>query len=537
MKVFFIILFAIICKQALSQGLINNGANIVFVGSSQIYIDGNAAAGSYLSQPSSLPTQGRITPSTTSSITLKGNWTNNSSNVAFMTDGGGVVLAGTAQAVGGSSATAFYNLSLAGNGIKTLAVNSTTVGGQSNFTGVLSVGTSTLDLNSNRMDVTNSAVGAITRSSGYIISETNTAVNPSVIRWYHRTVGGAKVYPFGVAGSYIPFTFDIVTPMTNTGGYVDVSTRSTVSSDNLPWAGSSNVPAVSNMYSPNPTVSPDGSIPSVIDRWWDITDSDPVTAHATFSYRGSENTLNDPLYFAGATIGAQYWNGAQWTPNNSTIGGAASVTTGVGSVTASNLTTFCPWILSLALAPLPVELLNFASSCVDNTIVLDWCTASEKNNSYFNIEQSIDGINFTTVGKIFGSGTTNEKHCYHYPANSVSGQNYFKLTTVDYREQKSSSKIISIASCDELTDNILIANDGTNELGVIVSSLTDQKLEVYVHNALGQLIEVKSIEVTKGHNNIRVMLQNVSTALYYVSVYNGSSKMISKKIVVSDVKQ
>ncbi len=40
----------------------------------------------------------------------------------------------------------------------------------------------------------------------------------------------SKVYPFGVAGSYIPFTFNIVTPMTNAAAYVDVSTRATAAS-------------------------------------------------------------------------------------------------------------------------------------------------------------------------------------------------------------------------------------------------------------------------------------------------------------------
>ncbi|MES2764117.1 MAG: hypothetical protein V4677_18010 [Bacteroidota bacterium] len=511
-----------------SQGLINNGANIVFSGAAQMYIDGTA--GHYLSQ-----SLGSITPSATSSITLLGNWTNNSTNVAFTVDGGGVVLAGAAQTIGGTNPSAFYNLSLAGSGIKTLAVNSTTVGGQSLFTGVLSLGSSTLTLNSNRLDITNSLATAITRSSGYIISETNAGVNPSIIRWYHRLIGGTKVYPFGVAGSYIPLTFDIVTPMINASAYIDVSTRATAASDNQPWAGASNVAAVGQMYSPNPPVSTDGSIPSVIDRWWDITNSHAVFGNVTFSYRGSENTLNDPLYFAGAAIGAQYWNGTQWMPNNSTIGSAASVTSGVGSVTANSVSTFCPWVLSLVLAPLPVELINFDASCVNNEIVLEWCTASEKDNSYFTIEQSSDGINFMPVGQVFGNGTTSQKHCYKYISSSVSDLNYFKLTTTDEYGMKSTSKIISTSSCGNQHESILIANDGTKEIAVVLNSLTDQNLEVFIHNALGQLVGTKNIQVFKGYNNVPVYLDNVSTALYYVSVYNGNEKLLSKKILISDL--
>jgi hypothetical protein len=516
-----------------AQGFYNNGANIVFSGNAQIYIE-DVINGNYFTTGT-----GSITASASSAITLLKDWINNSSNNGFATpDGGGVVLAGNAQSIGGSAATAFHNLTLAGNGIKTLAVvpavNTTTVGGQAAFTGTLALTSSTLDLNGRRIDITNSAIGAITRSSGYIISETNTAVNPSIIRWYHRTIGGSKVYPFGVAGSYIPFTFNIVTPMTNAAAYVDVSTRATAAADNLPWAGASNVAAVSNMYSPNPPVSPDGTIPSVIDRWWDITNSHPITANATFSYRGSENTLNDPLYFAGALIGAQYWNGSQWVPNNGTIGSAASVTTGVGNVIANNLTTFCPWILSLVLAPLPVELIDFKATCVNNEIAVEWCTASEKNNSYFTIEQSTDGTNFVSVGQVFGNGTTNSKHFYKYVTSSVSDVAYFKLTTIANNGIKSVSKTTSVGACNNTNGNILIANDGTKEVGIILNSLIDQKLELYVHNALGQLIEVKDLQAIKGYNNIRVDLNNASNAMYYLSVYHENEKLISKKIVVSD---
>jgi hypothetical protein len=523
--------FLFISTLSFSQGLINNGARIVFSGAAHLYIDGTT--GNYLSQASSVPTQGNITPSASSSITLLGNWTNNSANNAFTTDGGGVVLAGAAQTINGTNATAFYNLSLAGNGVKTLAVNSTTVGGQATFTGVLSVGSSTLDLNSNRIDITNPATGAITRSSGYVISETNAAINPSIIRWYHRTMGGSKVYPFGVGGSYIPFTFSISAAMANPAAYVDVSTRSTVASDNLPWAGASNVAAVSQMYSPNVPYA-DGSIPAVIDRWWDITNSHAVTADATFSYRASENTLN-AMYSPGL-IGAQYWNGTSWMPNNAVIGSAVVATSGVGAVTAPNLSTFCPWVLSALLSPLPIELLNFDAKCVNNDIVLDWCTASETNNNYFTISQSMDGVNFTDIGYVFGNGTTTEKHCYQYITSSLSNLNYFRLTQTDNDGATTNSKIISIAACQNIDENIIIAHGGTKEVGVILNALNDQVLELHVHNSLGQLVEIRSVDVKKGYNNIRVNLYNVSNALYYISLYDDSSrKLTSKKIVVTDL--
>lgn len=524
--IFFIVVF-LIYSIGFSQGVLNNGARIVFVGASQMYIDGTT--GHYTSQ-----SNGLITPSASSTISLEGNWINNSANVAFTVDNGGVVLAGATQTIGGTNASAFYNLSLAGNGIKTLAINQTTVGGQSTFTGILSVGSSTLDLNANQLDVTNSATGAITRTSGYIISETNTAVNPSVIRWYHRTSSGTRVYPFGVAGSYIPFTFNITTPMSNNASYIDVSTRATAAANNLPWAGASNLGGpVTHMYSPNGPYA-DGSDEVVIDRWWDITNSHPVTGDITFSYRGLENTLISP-YDIGF-IGPQYWDGSAWVSNNLIIGAGASVTSAplVGSVSASNVSTFCPWVLSAKLSPLPVQLINFDATCVNNEIVLEWCTASENENINFIIQQSIDGINYTDVALVNGKGFSNEKNCYKQIVSSLGETNYFKLKLSDNKGTSTTSKVISVASCKNLSDNIIITNDGSDQIGVIVNAIGDKNLEINVHNSLGQIIKVENMHVVKGYNKLDLDLDKNSNGVYYVSIIESNEKVANKKVIVSD---
>lgn len=515
-----IFLTTFLTATAFSQGLINNGARIVFSGAAQIYINGSN--GHYTSQAA-----GRITPSASSTISLAGNWVNNSSpaNNAFTADGGGVVLTGAAQSIGGSSPTAFHNLTLAGNGVKTLAVNQNTVGGQSTFSGVLAVGSSTMDLNSNTLNVTNSATGAITRSSGYIISETPSGSNPSIIRWYHRTVGGSKVYPFGVAGAYIPFTLNITSPMGNAAAYVEVSTRATAASNNQPWAA-----GVSHMYSPNVPYT-DGSIPAVIDRWWQVNNSHAVTANATFSYRGSENTLN-PLYNTGM-IGAQYWGGG-WLPDNANIGSAAAVTSGVGSVTASGLSTFGPWVLTSLLSPLPIELLSFEGSCSGQDIVLNWCTASESDNDYFSVEQSADGVNFINVAKIPGAGTSHEKHCYKYKATGMGdGINYFRLRESDKKSRNETSEIISVASCLNSAESVLIASNGSSEFDLVFNALSDQFVQLYIHNTLGQTMDLRHIQIEKGYNHTRIDAGSLSEGVYYVSVYNSSRQLITKKIVVS----
>ena len=522
-----ILLIILLCclNKLYSQGLINNGAKIQLTSGVTVYVDGSN--GHYTNQSGGLINN--IT--TGGTLTIVGNWYNNANNVAFNNDGATTTLLGAAQTIGGTNATAFYNLNLLGTNTKSLVVTTTTVGGQTTQTGVLSLGTRPLDLNGNRLDITNSSSSAITNSSGYIISETNVAVNPSIVRWVMGTTTGAHVVPFGVAGSLIPLTFNITSAMSVSTSYVDLSTRATSNASNTPWAGVSNVAAVSNMY--DPVLGTDGSVQAVIDRWWNITPNHSVTANVTFSYRGSENTLIAP--YQTGNLGAQHWAGSNW---DMPIGSAAAVTTGVGSVTANGLSSFSPYVLSSVVAPLPIELLNFEYRCNNNKPVLTWCTATETNNHYFSIQQSADGINYATIATVLGSGTTSSKTCYQYLISNqvdLSHLNYFKLSQTDFNNTSKSYNAIASEPCSASSDNIIVINDGSKNWGVEINSLMDTNYELTLTTSLGQIMMSYSVSVNKGYNYFPLSTINLANAMYCISALNHSNGMVTtKKVIISN---
>lgn len=517
---FSFIIFIFFTKLIYSQGLISDNAVISYSGAVSIRINGN-----YTSQNGA-----SMMPNTTSTLVIDGNWINNSTNTGFTIDAGRTIFSGNAaQSIGGTTASAFYNVNLTGTGVKSLAVNNTTVCGKTTQTGVLSIGTGTLNLNGNQLNVLNSAVGAITSSTGgYIISETNAAINPSKIRWYVKTTTGAHTFPFGVNGLKIPFVFNITGAMTSATGYVEVSTRATTGSDNMPWAGLSSVPSVTNMYSI--TLDKDGSSEAVIDRWWDITTSNSTTATVTFGYRGIENTLQAP-YNTGS-LRAQHWNGSAW---DFPVGSAVAVTSGTGAVTVSGLSTFSPWILSALAAPLPIELLNFEAKCRNNKTLLEWCTASEKNNNYFSIEHSTNGYDFIDIASITGNGTTQDKHCYSYISDrNYEGQNYYRLKQTDYDNQSIYSKVIAIEDCGTLNNDIIITNTSRKEVNLLVYAANNFRFDIFIHDALGQIAESKTFEALKGYNTFNLNLTHLNAGLYYVSAVYQNDKINSKKIIISN---
>jgi hypothetical protein len=86
----------------------------------------------------------------------------------------------------------------------------------------------------------------------------------------------------------------------------------------------------------------------------------------------------------------------------------------------------------------PVELLSFNAKMIDENVVLNWSTATETNNSGFQIEKrqksDVKGqTEFSSVGFINGKGTTTEKTFYSFTdKNNKPGTFLYRLKQTDF---------------------------------------------------------------------------------------------------------
>ncbi|MDA3910459.1 MAG: T9SS type A sorting domain-containing protein [Bacteroidales bacterium] len=92
---------------------------------------------------------------------------------------------------------------------------------------------------------------------------------------------------------------------------------------------------------------------------------------------------------------------------------------------------------------LPVELIHFSAKEAQDAIKLEWITASEKNNDFFALERSFDGIDFTTIDIIPGNGNSNTTINYDFLDKSpVNGMNYYRLKQTDFDGKFEYSEVI-----------------------------------------------------------------------------------------------
>ncbi len=63
---------------------------------------------------------------------------------------------------------------------------------------------------------------------------------------------------------------------------------------------------------------------------------------------------------------------------------------------------------------IPVELTSFVANIYGKNVVLNWSTATETNNSGFEVERKSASSNWTKVGFVAGFGTTSEIQHYSF---------------------------------------------------------------------------------------------------------------------------
>ncbi len=82
---------------------------------------------------------------------------------------------------------------------------------------------------------------------------------------------------------------------------------------------------------------------------------------------------------------------------------------------------------------LPVKLISFGASQVNNTIHITWASSEEMNAHHFEIEKSLDGNLFESIGTVPASGNSSSILKYSYSDPMIGSNNilYYRLRMVD----------------------------------------------------------------------------------------------------------
>jgi autotransporter-associated beta strand protein len=241
----------------------------------------------------------------------------------------------------------------------------------------------------------------------------------------------------------------------------------------------------------------------VTPRQWDIT---LLSGTPTVSLSLTSSDLTRSPSGNSGVIG--HWNNTFWDDLTASYSG--------GTWTATNVTSFSPFIVSQPNTPLSITLQNFRIEPKNTSNLLIWSTISEKNNAYFDIQYAIDGLNFTSIGQQKGVNSAQNNYTFeHIPPTSKT--HYYRLRQVDFDGTETMSKIISVESKNQKNELSIYPNPAFEKLTIGVED--DKTTHYSLYNSIGNHIESGEFNAQK-----ELIISHLAVGMYVLKVGNSAIK-------------
>ena len=435
-------------------------------------------------------------------LSLTGNFTNNGT---FTARNKNVTFNGTiAQSINGSTISSFYNWT----------INNPSSTGISLLSPIIISGILTLTDG----NVYTSTINSITLNSS--ASSTSGSENSYVDGPFTKIGNTDFIFPLGNNSKWRRIG---ISNLTGNETYTASYTRS----------------SYSNTSSYNPEINPLGSVSKK--EYWSLNKLGGTQANVQlFWENATQSSISDcaELKIAYWDNTNSYWEKANNSDNISTSGLCSGTNSGTISTTIP-LTDFGIFTFgSTGFVSLPISLTSFKIIQKENVVEIKWETISEKNNDYFTIEKTKDGIDYELVSKIKAAGNHNGVLSYETEDfRPYDGLSYYRLLQIDRNGKQISYPLQSISFKNkEAFDFQVYPNpiSKKDNLHIEIKDQLNQEASITILNILGQPLKIENRNLKNQNEIINLNLHSeLSNGIYIVQI-KVKNILYSKKIVLQD---
>ncbi|MDA9563739.1 hypothetical protein N9R81_03570 [Flavobacteriales bacterium] len=510
-----------------SQGIYNNGANIVISSGTDLYVDGDNS-GDYFTT-----SNGEIDVKNTAELFIEGDWTNNNGSdnaITSTTATGWVRFEGNSaalQTLGGNAATTFSYLEFNNANGFTLNQNALSPGKLELTSGVVSTGANYL--------IHSSLVAAdlITYSSSAF-------VNGNYRRYFGQNTN-TYAFPVGDGTASTNYKrYDLVNNNLDLSGadYLTVSVETITEGANETDTRFETVGLETCVSTPLNQIH-SGAVWTATPQSSTVNGGD-YGVHLYLENVGdglTSNSLDNQFTVVKRTTGSTDY--AAWESvtcvQGTTIpanGAAGRVWNGGnGYAEKIGLSSFSEFAVASASFVLPVELSDWKSRCEDNQVRLYWQTQSEENLDYFEIERSLNGYNYEVIKKIAAQGNVNLITNY-FETDDYSMDVYYRLKSVNFDGYFEYSTPIYQSACSLNTDWITVESIDNGNLTIRSSLQSSEQFQIILVDALGKVLFTRTDWVDSGMTSLSISCSHIATGTYFLSCIGNQGTVHTQKLFV-----
>ena len=190
--------------------------------------------------------------------------------------------------------------------------------------------------------------------------------------------------------------------------------------------------------------------------------------------------------------------------------------------------------------PLPVELSSFTSNVISRNVKLNWVTATETNNSGFEIYRKSEQTDWMKIGFVSGSGTVNTPKSYSYNDDGLSTGKYsYELKQIDFN---GNFRIFNLSGITEIgvPKKFEVSQNYPNPFNPVTkidyNLPLDSKVMIKIYDITGKEIKTLVNATEKaGYHTINFNGNDFSSGMYFYRVFadgGGQNFEITKKMLL-----
>jgi len=195
-------------------------------------------------------------------------------------------------------------------------------------------------------------------------------------------------------------------------------------------------------------------------------------------------------------------------------------------------------IVRNTLIPIPVELISFTASILNNIVRLNWITSTETNNDGFEIQRKQDNSDWQKIGFVTGHGTATETNTYEYvdDISRLSSNSFsYRLKQLDFDGSYEYSDEVLVTNVTP--DKFVLEQNFPNPFNpntVIKYSITQTGMvTLTVYNILGKKVTTLVNETKEaGRYEVNFNASNLASGLYFYNIKSGNFSAVKKMVLM-----
>ena len=185
-----------------------------------------------------------------------------------------------------------------------------------------------------------------------------------------------------------------------------------------------------------------------------------------------------------------------------------------------------------SMTPLPIQLISFSGSLVNNKTQLKWFVAENETGNHFEIEKSSDGTNFKSIGVLLLTSKVGTESYTFNESVELIGTGYYRLKIVNRNGSIAYSNIVLLKN-EKIgsTSTLVVLQSKGADLTFNYTTTKESMYNVNVYNVNGAKMFATRMLMQKGMNAASLKTNGlVSSGVYVLEITNGSDRSIIKFI-------